>query len=211
VRIPWYDRLTRDPATIWLALLLYPHASNSARTRAEQLAEQARRLAEQRAEAAFRNWSRQQNRSAALGWAVAGICLMAALWFLIITVSDLVQSVSNAAITLAWVGTSVCLPVALTAECLLAGEIGARFHPRYSMPGAGVIALRPIGRWMQGSPLPAAGAILLAAAGTGLLAVNFPLLLVAVTTAGQLGWVLRRLRAWRVQLRIEDAQIAAAG
>lgn len=208
VRIAWYDKLVADSAMTWVAVLLTGYASGCARTEADRRDRHDREQRQWRSEAAFREWSRQQNRSAALGWAVAGICLMAAGWFLVITVSDLVQSIGDPGITLAWVGSSVCLPVSLVVECLLAAEIGGRFHRRYSIPGAGAKALEPVGRWMRRSPLPALGVIVAASVGIGLLAVSFPLLLVVATTAAQLGWAARRLQAWRAQVRTEEADAA---
>lgn len=209
-RQPWFERLVRDPATIWVAVLLLGHATNRASDEANRIASSERAQDTVRTEAAFREWSRRQNRPAALGWAVAGVCPVAAIWIVLITISDFAQRASDTAIGLAWVCASICLGVILVAESLLAAEIGGQFHPRYSIPGATRIALRSVGGWMRRSWLPAAATILGAAAGIGLLTLEFPQLLIAATTVGEFGWLVRRLSAWSAQVTATNAQIAAS-
>jgi len=209
-RIPWYDRLVGDSSLVWVALLLSGYAAMCAGSAAEERADEEREQERLHAEAAFREWSRRQNRPVALGWAVAGVCLIAALWLLLITAGDLAPQASDSVIEQAWAGAAVCLVVSLIAECLLAVEIGGRFHRRYSIPGAGSMALRSVGRWMWRFRLPAATAILAAAAATGWLAIHSPLLVGIPVTLAHLVWVAHRWGAWPAQQIAEDAQITAA-
>lgn len=211
VPVPWFAALVRRPATIWAAVLLAGLAGGQARTEvgrihAEEAATEALRIS-----AAFREWSRRQNRPAALGWAVAGVCLIAAAWIALITAADAADRVDDPVIGLAWVAASICLAVSLVAEGVLAAEIGGRFHVRYSIPGAGAIALRPLGRWMQRSWAPAAGAILAVLAGLALVASRFPQFLVIAMAIAHVAWVIRRWAAWRNQSAAEEARVAAAG
>jgi hypothetical protein len=208
--MPWFTDLAHDPATVWAALLLADLATVRARTIAERV--QVRELGEEseRAIAAFREWSRRQNRPAALGWAVAGVCLIAVAWVAAITGADAAGHADDRVIGLAWVAASCCLAVSLLAEGLLAAQIGGRFHNRYSIPGAGGIALRPLGQWMQRSWVQAALAMLVALVAVALVAGLFPQYLVIATTIGQLAWVSRRRTAWRRQVAAEEEQIAAA-
>ncbi|MEU8314169.1 protein kinase [Micromonospora sp. NPDC048887] len=208
--VPWFTDLAHDPETVWAALLLADLATARARTIADRV--QVRELGEEsaRAIAAFREWSRRQNRPVALGWAVTGVCLIAVGWVAAITGADAAGRADDRVIGLAWVAASCCLSVALLAESLLAVQIGGRFHNRYSIPGAGAIVLRPLGRWMQRSWAPAALALLGALAAVALVASLFPQYLVIATTIGHLGWVSRRWAAWRRQVAAEEEQIAAA-
>jgi hypothetical protein len=210
VPVPWFDGLTERPQMRWVALLLHGYAAAESRTAADREIGRLRGIEELRAGAAFREWSRRQNRPAALGWAVAGICMFAVGWVALIVGSDAAGWVDDDAIGLAWVGAAVSLPVSLVAECLLAAQIGGRFHARYSIPGAAAIALRPVGRWMRRSPGTAALAILAALAMVGLLALALPQVLAAGTTAAHLIWVVHRWSAWQAQVTTEDAQIAEA-
>ncbi|MEV0005818.1 protein kinase [Micromonospora sp. NPDC050980] len=208
--VPWFTDLAHDPATVWAALLLADFATAQARTIADRV--QVRELGEEstRAIAAFREWSRRQNRPAALGWAVTGVCLIAVGWVATVTGADAAGRADDRVIGLAWVAASCCLAVSLLAEGLLAVQIGGRFHNRYSIPGAGAIALRRLGRWMQRSWASAALALLGVLTAVALVASLFPQYLVIATTIGQLAWVSRRWMAWRRRVATEQEQIAAA-
>ena len=208
--VPWFEDLVRQPAMVWAALLLCRFAMSTARTEAHRI--QTREIADEamRINAGFREWSRRQNRPAALGWAVAGVCLIAVAWVALVTAADAAGRVDDPVIGLAWVAASICLAVSLVAEGVLAAEIGGRFHVRYSIPGAGAIALRPLGRWMRRSWAQAALSILAALAVLALVASHFPQFLVIAMTIAHLAWVTRRWAAWRQQVAAEDAQIAEA-
>ncbi|MET7423391.1 protein kinase [Dactylosporangium sp. NPDC005555] len=206
--MPWFSALAARDDLVWVALLLGGHATARAQTAAAEI---ETRLALDRVlhmSASFREWSRRQNRPAALGWAVGGVCLFAVVWVALIVAADAANRAGDVAVGLAWVGAAVCLAVSLVAECFLAAEIGGRFHRRYSIPGAGAIALRPVGRWMQRSSLLAAGVIALALAGVGLFAVQLPQAVAVCTTAAHLVWVVRRGQAWRRQIEDEDRRVA---
>jgi hypothetical protein len=210
VPVPWFDALTQRSEMRWVAFLLCGYAAGQARTEADRRRAENDAAEALRISAGFREWSRRQNRPAALGWAVAGICIFAAWWVALITFSDAAGSLGDAAIGLTWVGAAVSLVVSLVAECLLAAQIGGRFHRRYSIPGATAIALRPLGQWMQRSSGPAILAILAVLAGVGLMALLVPLALVAGTTVAHLIWAARRWSAWQAQVAQEEAQIAEA-
>lgn len=210
VPVPWYSTLARQPQLVWVALLTSAYARTRARSAADRELARAAEAEALRASAVFREWSRRQNRPAALGWAVAGVSLMAAGWIALIAASDAAGRAGDTAIAVAWVGAAVCAAVSLVVECLLAVEVGGRFHPRYSIPGAGGIALGPLGRWMQRAWLPAGLATLAGLAGIAVVALRFPQAIAASTTAGHLLWVLHRWRAWRSQVAGEDALIAQA-
>jgi hypothetical protein len=208
--MPWFSEFTNRPELVWVAVLLVGHARSRARSVADQITASRDHAETLRMSARFREWSRRQNRPVALGWAVAGVCLMAVVWIALVTASDAAGWAGNRAVGLAWVGASVCLGISLVAECLLAAEVGGRFHTRYSIPGAGAIAMRPPGRWMQRSSGLAAGVILAVLFATTLAALNFPQAIAVGTTLGHLLWVVRRWRAWRAQLAAEDALVAEA-
>ncbi len=67
--------------------------------------------------------------------------MLVAITALLIVVSDAVGFVSGATILNAWVVSIAALMVVLTVESLLAWQIGGDVHPRYTIIGAGVIAL----------------------------------------------------------------------
>ncbi|MEO6703219.1 MAG: protein kinase, partial [Jatrophihabitantaceae bacterium] len=208
IRVPWFEQLVQDPTMTWPAWLAHGYVGSQARLAADAVSAAEREQNAVRDRTVFSDWSRRQNRPAALGWAVAGGCLLAVLWIVLITVSDLAQRAGDSTVEAAWVIAGVCLMVSLIAESLLAIEVGGRFHRRYSIPGAGVTALVPLGRWMNRSRLLAAVAILAAVAGIGLIAMALPQLLILATAAGHLGWVVQRGRAWRADHAAENAQIA---
>lgn len=209
VPTPWFSALAARPDLVWVAFLLGPHARTQAQSAADEIEAIRARDAELHMAASFREWSRRQNRPAALGWAVGGVCLMAFLWIALIVAADAANRAGAVAVDLAWVAAAVCLGISLVAECLLAADIGGRFHTRYSMPGAGAIALAPLGRWLQRSSLLAAGVIALVLAGVGLFSVQFPQAVAVCSTAAHLVWVVRRWQAWRRQTADEDRRIAA--
>lgn len=210
VPVPWFERLVRDPTTIWAAVLLESYAASTARTEADRQSAAERQREFLRMSAAFREWSRRQNRPVALGWAVVGVCLFTVAWIALITAADAANWAGDIAVGLAWVGASICLLVSLIAEGLLAVQIGGRFHVRYSIPGAGAIALGPLGRWMRRAPLSAAGVILVVLTGTVLVALRFPQFVAVATTTAHLLWVRGRWHAWRAATDAENEQIAQA-
>jgi hypothetical protein len=208
--VPWFSALARQPDLVWVALLVRGQATSQARSMADQREAEAARVEALQASALFHRWSRCQNRPAALGWAVAGVCLMAAGWIALVAASDAAGWSGDTAIGLAWVGAAVCAAVSLAVECLLAAEVGGRFHPRSSIPGAGVIALGPIGGWMRRAWLPAAAAIAAVLAGITLVALLVPQVIAVGTMVGHLLWVVRRWGGWRAQVAGEESLIAEA-
>ena len=207
VPVPWFESLVYKPAMTGVAWLVAAHANSRARAEADKKrAEERARLALAMS-ASFREWSRRQNRPAAMGWAVAGVCLMALAWIVLITAADAGWA-DDTTIGLAWVGAAICLAVSLVAECLLSVEIGGRFHPRYSIPGAGMISLRPLGRWMQRAWFPAVSTTLAVLAVIVLIALEVPQVLAIATTLAHLSWVMRRWIGWRIQIETEKRQIA---
>ncbi|GHJ48962.1 hypothetical protein Cs7R123_63040 [Catellatospora sp. TT07R-123] len=210
-RLPWFRDLAADPDLVWVALPLCGHAKSRAQTLADHREAQERAQQQQRMASAYREWSRRQNRPVALGWAVAGVCLIAVCCVVLIVASDRVGWVGDRAVDLAWIGAATCLGVTLVAECLLAAEVGGRFHARYSVPGAAGIALQPLGRWMQRAPLPAAGVILAVLAGLVLGALRYPEAVGISAMVLHLGWVVHRWRDWRTRTAAEDAAVADQG
>jgi hypothetical protein len=208
--VPWFSTLAREPDLMWLAWMLCGYATSRAQTLADQRETKRLRDQEWRAGVLFRHWLDRQNRPAALGWAVAGVCLMVVGWIALITGSDAVGWATGSAIGLAWIGAAVCAAVSLTVECLFAAEVGGRFHPRHSIPGAGVLALRPLARWMRRAWLPAGGTALAALAGIAAVALLVPQLIAALTTVAHLLWVGHRWRAWQRQVGEENDLIAQA-
>jgi hypothetical protein len=208
--LPWFHDLAARPAMVWVALALCGHALSRAQTLADRqrlICENAER---ERAAVRFREWSRRQNRPVALGWAVAGVCLMAVVWVLLIVASDRADWVSDRTVDLAWVAAAACFGVSLLAECLLAAQVGGRFHVRYSIPGAAGIALRPIGRWMQRAPLLALVVILGGITGLVLVALQYPETIPAGATVLHLVWVVYRGRTWLTRRDAEETVIAEA-
>ncbi|MFI6232715.1 serine/threonine protein kinase [Micromonospora sp. NPDC050784] len=210
VSVPWFEAMVRQQTTVWAAELLSGIAISSARTEAQRIRLREAGEYELLISAAFREWSRRQNRPAALGWAVAGVCPVAVAWIALVTAADAANRVDDSVIGIAWVAASICLAVSLVAECMLAASIGGRFHVRYSIPGSGLLALRPLSRWMQRSWAQAAAAILAALAGITLVSIEFPQFLVIAMTIAHLVWVMRRWARWRNQVAVEEAQIAEA-
>lgn len=210
VDVPWFTALTRRPELVWVALPLAPYARSQARTEADRRAARAAEREARRAEALFREWSRRQSRPVALGWAVAGVCLLASVWIALITASDAVGWADDAAVGYAWVGASVCAAASLTAECLLAAEAGALFHRWYSIPRAGAAALRPLGARLRRTPGVTAAAVFAAPAVTVFVALRFPQAVAAATTVVHLLWVAARWRALQARLAEEDALVREA-
>ena len=77
-------------------------------------------------------------------------------------------------------------------------EIGGRFHPAYSLLGAGMIALGRAARTIAGR-----GIALVVVAGVlgalGFLAVHFPAALPLVVAVVVVVWTTRRFQAWRTE------------
>ncbi|GAA1775298.1 protein kinase domain-containing protein [Luedemannella helvata] len=210
VAVPWFSALTGRRDLVWLALVLAAHATSRAQTvhdrrRADEAAAET-----DRNNHLFREWSRRQNRPVAAGWAVAGVCFLVAGWIALLTASDAAGWATDTDIGLGWVGAAVCAGVSLVAECLFAMEVGGRFHPRFSMSGAGPIALRPLGRWLRRAWLPASLATLAVLAGMTAAAVRYPQAIAAATTVGHLAWLVRRWLHWRRHRAEQDARHAAA-
>ncbi|GIF06856.1 protein kinase domain-containing protein [Actinoplanes siamensis] len=210
VPVPWMRRLAGDPEMLWPAVLLIGHARAVARSEHDRAEAELRRRSDLALSAAFREWSRRQNRPAALGWAVAGVSLLGVAWIAVVTGADAAGHAGDPVIALAWVAAAVCLAVSLVTECLLAAGVGGRFHRRYSIPGAGVIALGPAGRFLRRSWAPGLLAVLAGLAVLGLAASRFPQYLVIATTIAHLVWAGRRWTAWRAEVAADEELIAEA-
>ena len=199
VNLPWFSALVESRDGMWVAFLLRDHARDRYRV-------EARRRAWLLRNDRYREWLRRQNRPLALGWAVAGMALLGVLCALFVSVGDIAGRASDAAILDAWVATVFALAAALGCEAALAWEIGGRFHPRYSMLGAGFIALGRAARsaLRRGMALAVVVAVLGAAYG---LAVFAPVAVPLAAGAGALLWTARRHLSWSADQEREQAEI----
>jgi len=194
-RLPWFAELVHRPETMWVAYRLRFHAQLRAEERnAREEAARVHRawLAENEA---IREWSRRQNRPAALPWAVAGLFVMGAVLALLISVSDIAGPASNATILDAWVAAAFSLTAALAAEGALAWEIGGPFHPRYSMLGNGFILLGRAASSIVGRGI-ALGVIAAVLGAAYLLTAFFPVAAPLVAGGGVLIWATARYSSW---------------
>jgi tRNA A-37 threonylcarbamoyl transferase component Bud32 len=194
-RYPWFSALVRDEHGMWVALRLGVRVREWTEERDElERAEARHRIWLSRNER-HREWSRRQNRPLALSWAVAGVFLMGVVCALLISVSDITGHVSVDSVLDAWVATVFTLLSTLTVESLLAWEIGGRFHPRYSMLGAGFIALGRAARSVAGRGI-ALGVVLGVLGGAYLLTVFLPVATPLAAGGGVLVWAVLRYLGW---------------
>jgi hypothetical protein len=196
----WFGALADRPDALWLAYLLTPFVGSRIEE-AEVAAEEARQQRDwlMRTQA-LREWSRRQNRPQALAWGVAGVAALATVWALLVAVSDVAEVSSDATVLAAWLVTMFSLSVVLTAESLLAWEIGGGFHPRYSLLGAGRIALGRRARSVLGRR-SALLVVLGCVGGLVAVAVLSPVLMSAAPA------LLAPLWAWRRYLRWQDDRV----
>lgn len=205
VRLPWFTELIRDPDGMWVAMLLRDYAEDCAAERAErERAEALRRqfLARNRR---FREWSRRRNRPLALSWAVAGVFVLGVLCALLISVSDIAGQVPTDTIVDAWVATIFAIATALSFEAVLAWEIGGRFHPRYSLLGAGFIALGRAARSIRGRGI-ALGVVVGVLGGAYLLTAFLPMVTPLIVGGAVIIWAVARYLAWRTEQEREEAE-----
>lgn len=196
VRLDWFTDLVRRPEGMWLAYRLRRYAQECAAERDAQERAAAQRRAWLNRTRTFREWSRRQNRPLALSWAVAGVFVMAVVCTVLVGTSDLAGVVPDATILDAWLATVLAAAVALTFEALLAWEIGGRFHPRYSILGAGMIALGRAARSIAGRGI-ALAVVAGCLAGGYALTVFAPVLTPVVAGGGVIVWAVGRFLAWR--------------
>jgi serine/threonine protein kinase len=211
VRLPWFTELTQDPELMWIALRLSRHAEQVAAERDEEAARQRRHdrwlLRNQR----LREWSRRQNRPLALSWAVAGVFLMGLVCALTVSVSDIAGQVPGTTILRAWVATVFAIASTLGFESLLAWEIGGRFHPRYSILGAGLIVLGRAARTIAGRGI-ALGVTAAVLVGAYVLTVYQPVTTPLILGGATILWAVARYLTWRDDAaRERDAVERAAG
>ncbi|MGI5247121.1 serine/threonine-protein kinase [Dactylosporangium sp. CA-139066] len=205
-RLPWFTELVGRPDGLAVAYRLRAYAEDRAAAAAEEERAAARRRAWLRRNQTLREWSRRQNRPLALSWAVAGVVALAALCTLFIGVSDIANWASDGAILDAWLALVLAAAVALTFESLLAWEIGGRFHPRYSMLGAGMIALGRAARSIAGRGIALLVIVALVVGGY-LLTVLAPLATPLVAGAAVVVWAVWRYLRWRADAAEERRDI----
>ncbi|WP_117213939.1 protein kinase domain-containing protein [Allorhizocola rhizosphaerae] len=208
-RLDWYDALLRRPDGLWPAYRLRDYAQECATERDEQERAAARQRAWQHRHRTLREWSRRQNRPLALSWAVASIFAMTAICALLIGVSDLAGVAQDASIVDAWLAAILAALVGLTAEALLAWEIGGRFHPGYSILGAGLIALGRAARSIAGRGIALIVALVVLGGGYALTAYA-PAVTPLAAGGGVLVWTVWRYLRWRVESRREEEEIDRA-
>ncbi|RSM64702.1 hypothetical protein DMB66_18825 [Actinoplanes sp. ATCC 53533] len=200
-RLPWFSRLLEQPDGVWLAYQVRDYAEG----RAEEQMAAAQRRAWLNRNRRFREWSRRQNRPVALSWAVAGVFLMTSLCGVLIAVSDAVAPASDSAVLNAWVATMFAGAAALTAEAVLAWEIGGRFHPRYSTLGAAFIALGRAARSLTGRGI--AVVVLLGVLGlAAVLTAYQPMITPLLAGLGSVAWAVPRYMHWQTDREQERAE-----
>jgi serine/threonine protein kinase len=205
IRLPWFTELTLDPEGVWIAMLLREYAEDRAAARDDrERADAIRRqfLARNRR---FREWSRRRNRPLALSWAVAGVFVLGVLCALLISVSDIAGQVSADTIVSAWVATVFAIAAALTFEAVLAWEIGGRFHPRYSILGAGFISLGRAARSIRGRGI-ALAVVVGVLGGAYLLTTFLPTLTPVVVGGAVIVWAVARYLAWQREMAEEETE-----
>ena len=213
-QVPWFSALTKAEATVLnllaAVLLAGPAESESLQIGERREAERIATLRSLRFRAVER-WYRKHDRPTALGWAGAGITVVAVGWSWSIGLADVLPFASANAVELAWVCAVLSLIVFAAAELWLAAVIGGPYHPGYSLIGAalsrGGRAARPL---MRNGPL--ALAVLISAAVVLTAATIFvPFLLPVLTTAGEVAWIRGRNRQWLTdeQERAEQRRQAA--
>ncbi|MGW4393879.1 protein kinase domain-containing protein [Amycolatopsis nivea] len=208
-RLDWFSELTRDDDCRWIAMVLAAHAeAESARIADERRAQQAHEDWLRRTEL-LRDWSRRQNRPQALSYAAAGVAAVTAFLLALLGLSDVAEVASDAQIVDSWVGLAAAALLVLVSESLLAWESGGRFHPAYSLLGAGRVALGRLARRLlaRRTAVPAA---LAAVAGLAVLTVVAPVAAPFLAAFLILPWTVQRSMAWRAQDRREREILARA-
>ncbi|HEX4701028.1 MAG TPA: serine/threonine-protein kinase [Pseudonocardiaceae bacterium] len=204
VRLPWFSDLVRSPDGMWAAVLLSDYAEDCAEQRDERDRAEAERRRWLSRNRRFREWSRRQNRPLALSWAVAGVFVLGVFCALLISLSDVAGRVPNSTIVDAWVATVFAITSTLTFESVLAWEIGGRFHPRYSILGAGFIALGRAARSIRGRGI-ALGVVVGVLGGTYILTVLAPVVTPLVIGGAVIIWTVVRYVDWCVEREREQA------
>jgi hypothetical protein len=202
-RLDWFSALVADPDYPWVAMALTQHAEVEwARREDEERARQAHEDWLRRTER-LRDWSRRQNRPQALSYAAAGVAAIAAFLFALIGLSDVVPFASDAQIIDTWVGVVAALLLGLVSESVLAWDTGGRFHPAYSMLGAGRVALGRLARRLITRRI-AGPALLVTVAALAALTIFAPVVLPFLVAFLMLPWTVHRYLAWRDQDRREE-------
>ncbi|MET8996650.1 protein kinase [Amycolatopsis sp. NPDC004169] len=206
-RLDWFSRLIAEPDRHWIAMALVSHAeAESARLADEALARRAHEDWLRRTEG-LRDWSRRQNRPQALSYAAAGVAAIAAVLFALIGLSDVVDFASDVQIIDSWVGVVAALLLGLVSESILAWDSGGRFHPAYSLLGAGRVAVGRLARSLIARRIagPVAVAVVL---GLIALTVFAPAVMPFAVAFSLLPWTVQRSLAWRNQDRREREILA---
>ncbi|MGV9365783.1 protein kinase domain-containing protein, partial [Amycolatopsis sp. NPDC003731] len=203
----WFSDLVAEPKHHWIAMALVSHAeAESARLADEARARQAHEDWLRRTEG-LRDWSRRQNRPQALSYAAAGVAAIAAVLFALVGLSDVVGFASDVQIVDSWVGLAAALLLGLVSESVLAWDSGGRFHPAYSLLGAGRVAAGRLARRLVA--LRIAGPVALAVVlGLIVLTVFAPAVLPFAVAFSLLPWTVQRAVAWRDQDRREREILA---
>ncbi len=202
LRLPWYADLASRPEYQWIAIALIPYANREARRIEDEEAGRRAHEAWLRRTAWHRESSRRMNRPMALGYAVAGVAAIAVMLFALVSVSDVAEVAGDAQIVDAWLASVVALAVTLLGESLLAWDAGGRFHPAYSLLGAGRIALGRAARQLLLRRI-AVPVVLVALLGLAALTVFQPVFTPFVLAALVVMWTVQRHLAWRAQDRRE--------
>jgi hypothetical protein len=210
-RLDWFDEIVAaavDPTDRLAAHAVLP----AARSEAEQLAAdgearqagiRARRDAWRRREA----W-RRLDRPIALGWAAVAVATIMIGLVTMVMAADSVPFAGDRAVLTAWIVVIVASAWHAAIELWLAAEIGAPYHPGYSL-------LLDLGR--RGGAVGrrfrrrgTAGLIMLVAVTAGLLAVLIwaPWLVPAVSVPVHLASAHRRYGAWQRDYRRRHADVA---
>ncbi|GAA3039846.1 serine/threonine-protein kinase [Actinokineospora globicatena] len=205
--LDWFTRLVRDPNYQWVAMVLTQHAEVESARLAEQ--ERARAAHEDwlRRTEGLRDWSRRHNRPQALSHAAAGVAAIAAVLFALVGLGDVVDVATDAQVVDSWVGVVAALLLGLVSESALAWDCGGRFHPAYSLLGAGRVALGRLARNLVARRI-AGPALLAALAGLGALTIFAPVVTPFLVAFLLLPWTVQRYLAWRAQDRREREILA---
>ncbi|MCG8915215.1 protein kinase [Actinokineospora sp. PR83] len=203
----WFSALVADPDNHWVAMALTPHAEvESARLADEERARRAHEDWLRRTER-LRDWSRRQNRPQALSHAAAGVAAVAAVLFALVGFGDVVDAASDAQVVDAWVGVVAALLLGLVSEGVLAWDSGGRFHPAYSLLGAGRVVLGRLARSITARRI-AGPAFLAALTALAVLTVFAPVAAPFLVAFLLLPWAVQRHLAWRAQDRHEREILA---
>ncbi|WET76206.1 protein kinase [Amycolatopsis sp. QT-25] len=206
-RLSWFSTLVIDPDHHWVAMALASHAeAESARLADEERARRAHEDWLRRTEG-LRDWSRRQNRPQALSHAAAGVAAIAAFLFALVGLGDVADVASEAQIVSSWVGVVAALVLGLVSEGVLAWDSGGRFHPAYSLLGAGRVALGRLARSLVARRI-AGPALLAAVAALVVLTVFSPVVTPFLVAFLLPPWAFQRYLAWRAQDRHEHEILA---